>query len=368
MGQAAQASQHLRLSEALALAEQTRINGHYSEAEALYSLILQAAPENVTAMHGLSVVLCQQGHAHGDAHLAAKYYCRAVIANRENIKSSMLLGMSYSSLGRIEEAADVYYQWLQKDPGNPIAEHFYAACSGKNIPERASNSYIENTFDGFSEDFDEHLTSNLSYKVPQLIGGFLTKNFIPEGNLQTLDAGCGTGLCGKVLAPYAKTLTGVDLSTGMLAAAQRLAIYDALIKEEITEFLFKNHHAFDMVVMADTLIYFGSLKTVFAAISNALNIGGLFVFSIENGSGYTQSLGSKLNCNGRYSHKKSYVLDILQNNGFSLLSITPHTLRMEMGNPVDGMLVMVVKGSKFQRSRLSLKRNSQSHSLFTHES
>lgn len=368
MGQVAQASQHLRLSEALDLAEQTRINGHYSEAEALYSLILQASPENVTAMHGLSIVLCQQGHAHGDTHMAAKYYCRAVIANRENIKSSMLLGMSYSSLGRIEEAADVYYQWLQKDPGNPIAAHFYAACSGKNIPERASNSYIENTFDGFSEDFDEHLTENLSYKVPQLIEQALARHYLQERQLQILDAGCGTGLCGAVLAPYAKTLTGVDLSAGMLAAAKRLAIYDALIREEITEFASRNYHAFDMVVMADTLIYFGSLKTVFAAISQALNIGGLFVFSIENGSGYAQNMGSKLNCNGRYSHKKSYVLDILQNNGFSLLSITPHTLRMELGNPVDGMLVMAIKGSKFQRSSLSLKRNPHSHLSFTHAS
>ena len=128
MRQGTQASKQLHLSEVLDLAEQTRINGHYSEAEALYGLILQASPENATAMHGLSIVLCQQGHAHGDERQAAKYYCRAIIANRKNIKSSMLLGMSYSSLGRIEEAADVYYEWLQNEPDNPIAAHFYAAC------------------------------------------------------------------------------------------------------------------------------------------------------------------------------------------------------------------------------------------------
>jgi predicted TPR repeat methyltransferase len=120
--------------------------------------------------------------------------------------------------------------------------------------------------------------------------------------------------------------------------------------------------------MADTLIYFGSLNTLFSAISHALNMGGLFVFSIEDGSGYAQNMGSKLNCNGRYSHKKSYVLDVLKDNGFSLLSITPHMLRMELGNPVDGMLVMAIKGSKFHRSRLSLRRKPHSHPPFTHES
>lgn len=345
-----QAYTPLCLSEALALAEQTRINGHYAEAEALYNLILQASPENATAMHGLSIALCQQGHAHGDAHQAAQYYCRAIIANQKNIKSSILLGMSYSSLGRIEEAADVYYQWLQKEPGNPIAAHFYAACSGNNIPERASNSYIENTFDEFSSDFDEHLTDSLSYKVPQLIGELLARNFMPQGNLHTLDAGCGTGLCGAVLAPYSARLTGVDLSSGMLAAAKNLAIYDALIKEEITDFLFKNHQAFDMVVMADTLIYFGSLIKIFSATSQALNTGGLFIFSVENGGEGTHTTGSQLNYNGRYSHSKNYILDTLQNNGFSLLSIAPHTLRMELERPVDGMLVMAVKDSQLKSS------------------
>lgn len=345
MKQEPTASQPLSLLEALDLAEQTRINGHYAEAESLYDLILQASPENATAMHGLSITLCQQGHADADAHQAAKYYCRAIIANRNNINSSMLLGMSYASLGRIEEAANVYYQWLQDEPDNPIAAHFYAACSGKNIPERATNSYIENTFDAFSEDFDKHLTENLSYKVPQLIADLLAKHFIPKENLHILDAGCGTGLCGAVLASYSRKLTGVDLSSGMLAAAQQLEIYDALIKEEITEFLFNNHQTFDMVVMADTLIYFGSLEMVFSATSHALNTGGLFIFSIENGSGYAKEMGSRLNYHGRYSHRKNYVLDSLKNNGFSLLSIAPHTLRMELGSPIDGMLVMATKAS-----------------------
>lgn len=335
----------MRLSEALTLAEQTRSNGHYAEAEALYNLILQASPANATAMHGLSIALCQQGQAHNDAHQAAKYYCRAIIANQKNIKSRMLLGMSYSSLGRIEEATDVYYQWLQKEPGNPIAEHFYAACSGNNIPERASNSYIETTFDGFSSDFDEHLTGNLSYTVPQLIGDLLTRNVIQQGNLHTLDAGCGTGLCGAVLAPYSARLTGVDLSSGMLAAAQNIELYDALIKEEISDFLFKNHHSFDMVVMADTLIYFGSLERIFSATSHALNTGGLFIFSVENNREYEQKTDNQLNYNGRYSHKESYVLDTLKNNGFSILSMATHTLRMELGSPVGGMLVMAVKDS-----------------------
>ena len=35
-----------------------------------------------------------------------------------------------------------------------------------------------------------------------------------------LDAGCGTGLCGPLIAPHARRLVGVDLSGQMLAHAR----------------------------------------------------------------------------------------------------------------------------------------------------
>jgi len=38
-------------------------------------------------------------------------------------------------------------------------------------------------------------------------------------NKHVLDAGCGTGLCGPILRPYAAGLVGVDLSEGMLKVA-----------------------------------------------------------------------------------------------------------------------------------------------------
>ncbi|NIR58985.1 MAG: methyltransferase domain-containing protein, partial [Gammaproteobacteria bacterium] len=48
-----------------------------------------------------------------------------------------------------------------------------------------------------------------------------------------LDAGCGTGLCGPLLAPHARTLVGVDLSGGMIAKAEELAVYDELEVAEL---------------------------------------------------------------------------------------------------------------------------------------
>ena len=55
----------------------------------------------------------------------------------------------------------------------------------------------------------------------------------PSKQLDVLDAGCGTGLCGPLLAPYARRLIGVDLSEGMLALAKEKHVYDALIKRRV---------------------------------------------------------------------------------------------------------------------------------------
>ena len=41
--------------------------------------------------------------------------------------------------------------------------------------------------------------------------------------LDVLDLGCGTGLCGPLLRPYARALAGVDLSPQMLERMRGVA-------------------------------------------------------------------------------------------------------------------------------------------------
>ena len=79
---------------------------------------------------------------------------------------------------------------------------------------------------------------SLSYRAPALVAAMLEDSGLaPSKSLDVLDAGCGTGLCGPLLAPYARRLTGVDLSAGMLARAKEKNVYDALVQGELTEYL-----------------------------------------------------------------------------------------------------------------------------------
>jgi SAM-dependent methyltransferase len=91
----------------------------------------------------------------------------------------------------------------------------------------------------------------------------------------------GPGLCGPLIAPYAARLVGVDLSGGMLAHAREKAVYHALVQEELSEFLRDNVGAFDLIVSADTLVYFGALDEVFGRAAAALRPNGLLVCTLE---------------------------------------------------------------------------------------
>ena len=154
----------------------------------------------------------------------------------------------------------IFEEWLKEEPDNPIARHMLAACSGRDVPQRASDRYVEQTFDSFAASFDAKL-ARLSYRAPALVAAMLEDSGLaPTKSLDVLDAGCGTGLCGPLVAPYARRLVGVDLSAGMLTRAKEKNVYDELYKVELTEYLRDQREAFDVIVSADTLVYFGDLR------------------------------------------------------------------------------------------------------------
>ncbi|NEU35571.1 methyltransferase, partial [bacterium LRH843] len=84
------------------------------------------------------------------------------------------------------------------------------------------------------------------------------------------DAGCGTGLCGPLLAPYCQRLDGVDLSPKMLEKAKSKQLYDRLSKAELTAFLNNAPDMYDVIIAADVLCYFGDLSRAASGFLNAL--------------------------------------------------------------------------------------------------
>jgi predicted TPR repeat methyltransferase len=342
----------LRLDEAIAAFEQAialdgnhanarnnlgvvlRANGRVADAETAYRAAIEIDADHADAHHNLGVLLNVQGREQE----AARCFSKVITLRPAHPEARRLLALAHYTLGEPDKAIDIFDGWLQEEPNDPIARHMLAACSGRDVPERASDAFIEATFDSFAATFDAKLAS-LAYRAPALVAEMLVHAGVAASrSLDVIDTGCGTGLCGPLVAPYARRLVGVDLSDAMLARARERNVYDELVKRELTDYLQDFPGSFDVIVSADTLVYFGRLEAVTAAAANALRPGGVLVFTVEELSGDASNEGYCLSPNGRYRHSADYLARVLADAGLES-AIVPTELRLEAGEPVAGLVV-----------------------------
>jgi predicted TPR repeat methyltransferase len=345
--------------------------GRLDEAEADYRCVLAVRPDDLGALNNLGTVLRQRGDleaaaatfrtvvARQPAHAPAwqnlgnvlgqcNQFEEALAAHREAVRLAPQspdchrnLGAMLIAVGQVAEATDVYQRWRERFPDDPRAQHFVAACTGQAVPGRASDDYVRAEFNGFAASFDEVL-GRLEYRAPTLVADELGRLYggTPTG-LDVLDAGCGTGLCGPLLRAAGKRLVGVDLSPAMIELARKRDLYDTLVVAELVSYLGEHPAAFDAIVSADTLVYFGALDAAVRAAARALRPAGVLIFTVEAVAAADAPAGYRINPHGRYSHTREYLLQVLTEAGFAPPSITAVTLRKEATEWVDGYLIGV---------------------------
>lgn len=345
---------------------------NYEKAAENYRRALDISPENPPALSNLGIVFSQLSRFDeaiealssaialmpdnaefyrnlGNAFIKQGDFSRAIDAYRRVVSLKPYHAENYENLcvamclhGKLEDAVLVVKEWLQHEPENPAALHRLRSYTGEFELPRATDDYITQTFDGFADSFDMVL-KRLDYKAPFLVAAEVDALYAECGQaFDMLDAGCGTGLCGPLLKPYAKHLVGVDLSAKMLERAALRGCYDELFQAELTAFIAGYDVGCDLIVSADTLVYFGDLEPVTRAVSDALRPGGHFVFTLERSDdGIAQ--GYKIHPHGRFSHTERYVRTVIELAGLVLLKQDKVVLRNEAGKPVAGFLVMAGK-------------------------
>jgi len=254
----------------------------------------------------------------------------------------VVFGNAVFQLGDDKSALTLLQHWLRLMPDDRIAQHRLAAWLGQDeIPVRASDAYVTYLFDHYADQFDSHLLEQLNYRAPAVIVAQIAEILeVPAARLDILDAGCGTGLCAPLLRPYARHLTGVDLSPRMLDKARERGGYDELVVAELTAFLAGQQSAYDLIVSADTLVYFGALDAVLHAVTAALRPGGWLAFTAEALVDTAPPAGFRLNPSGRYSHTAEYLDRSLKAAGLEVRTITEATLRLENDQPMVGYVVL----------------------------
>jgi predicted TPR repeat methyltransferase len=317
-----------------------RAKGRLAEAEAAYRAAIRASPEHSDAYTNLGILLNSQKRTHE----AAACFFKVVTLRPKHPEARRLLALAHCALGEVDEAVRIFEEWLDEEPDHPIALHMLAACSGRDVPARASDAYIEMTFDSFAGSFDSKL-ANLLYRAPALVAAMLADSDVEASKrvkLDVLDAGCGTGLCGPLIAPFARRLVGVDLSARMLDQARARNVYDELVRRELTAYLRDSPGAFDAIVSADTLVYFGPLQDVVMASAEALRPGGRLIFTVEELIEAGTGVGYSISPHGRYSHAREYLERVLADANLQP-EIVPAELRLEAGDPVQGLVVRATK-------------------------
>ena len=244
-----------------------------------------------------------------------------------------MIGGCYASLGQPDMAVKNYEQALAIKPDYSVPQHMFNALTG-NTSKEPPKEYVKNLFDDYAERFDDSLIKQLGYKLPFLMKELILKLDPPRNKFEkVIDLGCGTGLTGKELRDISNNLTGIDISSNMVAKTRELDVYDHLIVGDIVDILSSSNEKYDLFIALDVLVYIGELTKIFKTVRQCCNKNALFIFSIET----QEEDGYSLLKSARYAHSDNYILDIASDR-FKIIDSQEVSLRKEKEGWIDGKI------------------------------
>ncbi len=318
--------------------------GQLDGAVASYRRALEINPDFAEAHCNLGAVLQAVGQLDG----AVASYRRALEIKPDYAEAYGNLGGVLKAQGKLDDALACFQQQFRLMPKNGEAQHHIASLT-RNNTERAPIQYVEKVFDGYADKFDTHLLQVLKYEAPERLVALVTQHSTPPAEKwNVLDLGCGTGLVGLAIAPFARQLVGVDLSPKMLEKARARNIYQRLERADLlTMMQGEKASSYDVIVAADVFIYIGKLDEVIGEIKRLLCPDGVFAFSIEalgTLSNEEASRGAQqeyqLENTGRYTHSANHITRLASANGFLSMEMAATQIRTEHDKPVNGYLVL----------------------------
>ncbi|KAK1929478.1 hypothetical protein P3T76_015046 [Phytophthora citrophthora] len=323
--------------------------GQFLPAASSFVRVLLRCPTCTKSSFNLAVIL----QMIGETYFAVASMLRVVaLDDSDSVAHTVLRSVYY--LEEPDLVVGGYHCIISTDPDNHVrAVHSLATLEGATTTRTAAPAYVAEVFDELADSFEEKLVSHLQYRVPWQLVEALQKlsppGFVPEGSSVepqwvVADVGCGTGLCGRLLRPHVKHITGVDISPLMIEKTRAQGSYDELQTVDIVPFLeSRADESLDLIISADVWIYVGALEKVFELSAHKLRAScGWMVFSIELiSSALKESVGFLLAPSGRFQHSHEYITSLARRWGFTVAVQQDIHVRKESGEPIPGRVYLL---------------------------
>ena len=297
-----------------------------------YKKALAIKPDYAEAHYNLGDTL----HKLGQLDASVRSYEKAIAIKPDYAEAHNNLGNTLKRLGQLDAAVRSYKKALAIKPDYVVPQHMINALTG-NTSTKPPKEYVKNLFDDYAERFDDSLVKQLQYKLPFLIKELILKLDPPRNKFErVIDLGCGTGLTGKELRDISNNLTGIDISSNMVAKTRELGVYDHLFVGDIVDILGSSKEKYDLFIALDVFIYIGELTKIFKTVRQCCNKNALFIFSIET----QEEDGYSLLKSARYSHSEGYILKTAS-DGFKLIKSQEVNLRKEKEGWIDGKIFII---------------------------
>ena len=279
--------------------------------------------------------------AKGDPRGAADLLAQALELAPAYASAWFMLGELREKLGDRDGAVAAFRQALTADPQDRHGAALHLIRLGAAPAGAMPANYVRALFDTYAPAFDEALTQKLSYRAPEQL---LRAVAAAQGEARmtfgaVLDLGCGTGLAGAAIRPFAERLVGVDLSPAMLSRARAKGLYDRLVEAEVIGFLADEAASamrYDLILAADVFMYLADLAPVLRAAAQAMAPSAPIAFSVETHDGDGVILRDTL----RYAHGAAHVRGALAGAGLTFASLDFAATRTEKGEAVPGLIVV----------------------------
>ena len=221
-----------------------------------------------------------------------------------------------------------------------------AACSGRDVPARASDGFVETDVRQLRRQLRFQARASCCTARPALVAGMLADSeseAVEEprrARCRLRHRACADRSSRRMRAGWSASICPTRHAR---AGARAKNVYDELFKVELTAYLRDYTGAFDVIVSADTLVYFGPLEDVVAAA--ARRAAARRPADLHGGGtdrGRIRCAGTRLSPHGRYCHAREYVERVLADASLRP-EIVPAELRLEAGDPVAGLVVRATK-------------------------